>query len=102
MVNPISSNNVTRLRLAGDTEAAPARSGGATAAPARLSAGSTAADDVSLSAAASTLPEALTKGPPIDRALVDRISTEIAEGRYPIKADMIAEALFREVHDMNF
>lgn len=101
MVNPISSNNVTRLRLAGDTEPAQTRSGSATASSPRLT-GSTAADDVSLSAAASTLPEALTKGPPIDRALVDRISTEIAEGRYPIKADMIAEALFREVHDMNF
>jgi negative regulator of flagellin synthesis FlgM len=100
MVNPISSNNVTRLRPAGEAETAQTR-GGATAAPQpRLTTG-TAADDVSLSAAAGRLPEALTKGPPVDRALVDRIGEAIAEGRYPIRPDLIAEALFRDVQDMN-
>lgn len=101
MVNPISSNNTTRLRQVGEAEPAQTRGGAApTATPLRGAAAATA-DGVSLSTAASSLPEALTKGPPIDRALVDRIGEAISEGRYPIKPDLIAEALFRDVHDMN-
>jgi len=101
MVNPISSNNVTRLRPTGETDTAAARHG---AAPTAQRGGGidSAADNVNLSAQASRLPEALTKGPPIDRALVDRIGEAVAEGRYPIKPDLIADALLRDFHDMNF
>ncbi len=100
MVAPISSNNITRLRPAGEADTSPTRAAGAAAAPTRLP-GGPSADGVSLSADASRLPEALTQGPPVDRALVDRIGAAIAEGNYPIKPDLIAEALFRDVHDMN-
>jgi len=44
----------------------------------------------------------LTQGPPIDRALIDRIGEAIIEGRYPIKPDLIADALIRDGHDMQF
>lgn len=101
MVNPISSNNVARLRPPGEADTPPARAGGAAAAAPTRPTGGPAADGVSLSANASRLPEALTQGPPVDRALVDRIGAAIAEGKYPIKPDLIAEALFRDVHDMN-
>lgn len=100
MVNPISSTNVTRLRAAIAGDAAPTR--GEAAVPAVPSrAPGEATDNVSLSTGAARLPEQLAKGPPIDRALVDRISEAVAEGRYPIRPDFIADALFREVHDMN-
>jgi len=99
MVNSISTNNISRLRQIAETDPTQARSGSTPGAQPRAPSG-TAADDVSLSPAASRLPAALTQGPPVDRALVDRIGEAIAEGRYPIKPDLIAEALFRDVHDM--
>jgi len=101
MVNPISSNNISRLRPIGEADATQTQGAGAASTQPRA-VGGTTVDDLSLSPAASRLPEALTQGPPIDRALVDRIGEAIAEGRYPIKPDLIAEALFRDVHDMQF
>lgn len=100
MVNPISLNNAARPRVLGEADAAPARSGAAVSHPSPRSTGE-AADNVSLSTEAARLPEELTKGPPIDRALVDRIGEAVAQGRYPIRPDLIADALFREVRDMN-
>jgi negative regulator of flagellin synthesis FlgM len=101
MVNSISSNNISRLRPLGEVDATQTQGSAAAGTQAKAVGGKTV-DDLSLSPAASRLPDGLTQGPPIDRALVDRIGEAIAEGRYPIKPDLIAEALFRDVHDMQF
>lgn len=53
-------------------------------------------DSVLLSVAAGTLPAGLAGGPPVDAALVDRIGTAIAGGRYPVDPDRIAEAMFAD------
>jgi flagellar biosynthesis anti-sigma factor FlgM len=99
MVNPITSNSLSRLRSIGESDPMQTKGGAAPSGPQRGPAGNTS-DGVSLSAEAMRLPEALTKGPPIDRALVERIGTAIAEGRYPIKPDLIADALVRDGYDM--
>ena len=95
MVNSIS-NQMPRLRLATDIDQStrPAGlSGRTTTAPVG------SADSLRLSAGASTLPETLRQGPPVDSALVDRIGQAIAQGRYPVDPDRIAEALFRDYLD---
>lgn len=99
MVNPIYSIPISRLRSVGDADSTQTKSGAAPAAPNRVAFGNTS-DGLSLSAESIRLPSALTQGPPIDRALVDRIGEAIAEGRYPIKPDLIADALVRDGHDM--
>jgi negative regulator of flagellin synthesis FlgM len=58
-------------------------------------------DSVQLSVGPGILPAALTGGPPVDTALVARIGTAIAAGRYPVDPDRIAEALFRDYADLN-
>jgi negative regulator of flagellin synthesis FlgM len=99
MVNPISPSGAPRLRPASEPDGASVKP--SVAQPARPGTGGTvnAADSVSLSPGASTMPEALRGGPPIDRGLVDRISDAIANGRYPIDPSRIAEAIFRDVSD---
>jgi flagellar biosynthesis anti-sigma factor FlgM len=99
MVNPISSSGPTKLGAVADSEVsrnrAPADARSITAP------GKGATDSLSLSPGATRLPEGLTGGPPIDRALVDRVSTAIANGSYPIDPTRIAEAIFRDVSDMH-
>ena len=95
MVNSIS-NQMPRLRPAAETDA--------TLRPASLSGQSStapvaSADSLRLSTGASSLPEALRQGPPIDSAMVERISEAIAAGRYPIDPAKIADALFRDYLD---
>ena len=99
MVNPLSPSGSPRLRLPTEAEGSGLRGG--PAGVARPASGGTvnAADSLSLSPGASTMPEALRGGPPIDRGLVDRISAAIAEGRYPIDPTRIADAIFRDVAD---
>lgn len=101
MVNPISSQSIARLRPVGDADQTKSQSGPAVSGQGRGVSSSTS-DGVSLSAEAISLPAALTQGPPIDRALIDRIGEAIIEGRYPIKPDLIADALIRDGHDMQF
>lgn len=57
-------------------------------------------DSLTLSVQARGLPEAMLKGPPVDRALVERLSTAIAEGQYPINPAAIAEAMCRDCFDL--
>lgn len=60
------------------------------------------ADGVSLSEAASTQMGAqlAEKGPPFDLETVAKIKEAIAEGRYPIDTQAIAESLFSGYADM--
>lgn len=98
MVNPITSN-VTRLRSSLDVEtqrASQQASGSKSSGP-----GAGPRDSLSLSASAGALPEALTQGPPVDRALVDRLVTAISEGAYPIDPERIADVLFRDGLDFS-
>ncbi len=95
MVNQIPSN-ITQLRHIGETDlntASSARAQGTVAKPMR---GGTA-DEVALSASARQLPLEMTKGPPVDQALVAHLSSEIAAGRYPLNPDKIADALAAQV-----
>lgn len=98
MVNPITSN-VTRLRPALDVETHRASQPATGTKPSGVGAGPR--DSLSLSASAGVLPEALTQGPPVDRALVDRLATAISEGAYPIDPDRIADVLFRDGQDFS-
>ncbi|WP_126979236.1 flagellar biosynthesis anti-sigma factor FlgM [Frigidibacter oleivorans] len=43
---------------------------------------------------------AMAEGPPVDQALVDRISARIAAGTYPLDPGRIAEALMRDGLDL--
>lgn len=100
MVNPVTPN-ITRLRPVTELEpdrgaARPTASGAAPAAP-----GKVGMDSLSLSAEAGSLPEALRQGPPIDRALVDRLAGAIAAGAYPIDPERIADVLFRDAIDLS-
>lgn len=47
------------------------------------------------------LPSGLMAGPPIDAAMVARLSEAVAAGRYPIDPDRIAEALLRDHADFH-
>jgi negative regulator of flagellin synthesis FlgM len=67
---------------------------------AATAAGPVTEDSVQLSVGPGILPAALTGGPPVDTALVSRIGTAIAAGRYPVDPDRIAEALFRDYADL--
>ncbi|WP_354003995.1 flagellar biosynthesis anti-sigma factor FlgM [Pseudotabrizicola algicola] len=91
---------MSRLRPSGDVDPANTR-GSAASASNNRGAGAPSTDDLSLSSGALSLPDALRQGPPIDKALVEQIGAAIAEGRYPIKPDLIAEAMFRDVHALN-
>lgn len=96
----LTPTNITRLRTAGDAETP--RAQGAAPAPARPAAPDAArADTLSLSTAARSLPEVMLKGPPVDTALVERLSTAISEGNYPIDSAKIAEAMFSASLDLS-
>ena len=94
MVNNITSN-ITQLRPVGDADLSRSGKaqpgGGTTTAVAHPS-----TDDVRLSVAPRTLPMEMQKGPPVDQGLVDRLSGEIASGRYPLDPARIADALFSQ------
>jgi len=96
MVNQITSN-ITQLRAIGET--GHAQSGKtqfmpAGGAPTR---GAENSDEVSLSPSARSLPAEMVKGPPIDADIVERLSAEIAAGRYPLNPARIADALAAQV-----
>lgn len=95
MVNSITSN-ISQFRSISETDLS--RSGKATAGgsvePPSPVAG---AEDVVLSSAARALPAEMTKGPPVNEALVAHLSSEIAAGRYPLDPGKIAEALSSQV-----
>jgi negative regulator of flagellin synthesis FlgM len=100
----VTPTNITRLRLAGDVDTQRAASGaaghptaGAVATPAT---GATGADSLRLSDQAMSLSQGMLKTPPIDRALVDRLGTAIAEGRYPVDPERIAQAMFADSFDL--
>jgi flagellar biosynthesis anti-sigma factor FlgM len=96
----LTPTNITRLRTAGDAETQ--RAQGAAPAPARPAAPDAAqADTLSLSTAARSMPEVMLKGPPVDTALVERLSTAISEGNYPIDSAKIAEAMFSASLDLS-
>jgi negative regulator of flagellin synthesis FlgM len=95
MVNQITSN-ITQLRGIGDQDGARGAKGASSGAISKLG-GAERVDSVSLSTAARSLPAEMTKGPPIDTALVTHLSAEIAAGRYPIDANKIADALSSQV-----
>lgn len=98
MVGPLTPN-VSRLRPVGDTEAPRAKAEGAVrATPA--AAGPVHADSVALSGGPRALPEGMLKGPPVDAALVERLGSAIAEGRYPVDPERIAAALCRDCLDL--
>jgi flagellar biosynthesis anti-sigma factor FlgM len=95
MVNHITSN-ITQLRGIGDQDGSRGTKGLSTGAMPKLG-GADRVDSVALSSAARSLPAEMTKGPPIDTALVAHLSAEIAAGRYPIDANKIADALSSQV-----
>jgi negative regulator of flagellin synthesis FlgM len=97
----ITPPNPSRLRLASDADApqtTPLPQGAALPRPA--GAERPATDGVNLSPQARGLSEAMGKAPPVDRALVDRIGVAIAEGRYPVDPQRIAEAMFAQSFDL--
>lgn len=100
MVNPVTSS-ITRLRPVTELEADRSFLGARPAASAPAAPGKMGRDSLSLSAEAGSLPEALREGPPIDRALVDRLAGAIAAGAYPIDPGRIADVLFRDAIDLS-
>lgn len=95
MVSSISSRfGQPRLTTNNDSPAGPAT-------PRPAGPGAAATDLVSLSSGGRIMPSGLPAEPPIDRALVDRLGAAIAEGRYPIDPERLAEALFRDHLDFN-
>ncbi|MCH8465889.1 MAG: flagellar biosynthesis anti-sigma factor FlgM [Roseinatronobacter sp.] len=95
MVNSITSN-ISQLRGIAETDlsrSGKAPPGGGIAQPSPIA----GAEDVILSSAARTLPAEMTKGPPVNEALVAHLSSEIAAGRYPLDPGKIAEALSSQV-----
>lgn len=99
MVEPVShSAGKSRIQRPGSESphvAAPGTQSTATARGPEASAKLGAADSLTLSAAAQTLPSALRSGPPIDIETVTRIREAIAENRYPIDLNAITESLFQ-------
>lgn len=95
MVNQITSN-ITQLRNVTDTDASrgskPVLNGALSKADPKG-----AAENVSFSANALSLPGEMKKGPPIDTEMVAQLSTEIAAGRYPLNPAKIAEALSAQI-----
>lgn len=100
MVEPVSySAGKARLQRAGGENTNPTGSAAnGASAPSRIanaSAPASAAEMVSISAAAKGLPSELKAGPPIDIESVDRIRVAISENRYPIDLKAITESLFQ-------
>jgi flagellar biosynthesis anti-sigma factor FlgM len=101
-VNPA---NITRLRLMGEADTSraatsapgtgPSQAGPSAAAPAQAG-----GDNLRLSDQARALSEGMMKGPPVDRALVERLGSAIAEGRYPVDPDRIAAAMCADCFDL--
>jgi negative regulator of flagellin synthesis FlgM len=97
----ITPPNITRLRPVNDADTLRAGTGGPIPTSARPAGPEAAATDgLSLSAQARTLSEGMLKGPPVDSALVERLSAAIAEGRYPVDPDRIAQAMFADSFDL--
>ena len=103
----VTPTNITRLRLAGDVDTQRAAGGaaghptaGAVVPAATGASGATGADSLRLSDQAMSLSQGMLKTPPIDRALVDRLGTAIAEGRYPVDPERIAQAMFADSFDL--
>lgn len=106
----VTPANITRLRLAGETDTqratGSAPSGTGSASLASPAAGQTAAahpggaDNLRLSAQAQALPAGLLKGAPVDSAMVERLGTAIAEGRYPLDPERIAQAICADCFDL--
>ena len=97
----VTPTNITRLRLAGESEtprAASVAPGASVAGPAASHSGGT--DSLRLSTQAKGLAEGLMKGPPVDVALVERLGTAIAEGRYPVDPERIAQAMCADCFDL--
>jgi flagellar biosynthesis anti-sigma factor FlgM len=95
MVNSITSN-ISQLRGISDADVSrsgKAPPGSSIAQPAPVA----GADDVVLSSSARTLPAEMTKGPPVNEALVAHLSAEIAAGRYPLDPAKIADALSSQI-----
>ena len=90
----ITPANITRLRLAGEAES-PRATHGATqgaASPAGVDRAGRV-DTLRLSDQARTLSEGMARTPPVDGALVARLGSAIAEGRYPLDPERIAAAI---------
>jgi flagellar biosynthesis anti-sigma factor FlgM len=94
----VTPTQVSRLRLAAETEIQ--RTQPATTAPA-VTTEPSQQDQLNLSAQARGLPEAMVKGPPVDRSLVDRLGAAIADGRYPIDPAGVADAMLRDYFDIS-
>jgi negative regulator of flagellin synthesis FlgM len=97
----ITPTNITRLRLASEADApqaAPSAQNPALPRPAGPD--RPAADGVNLSPQARSLSDAMIKAPPVDRALVERLGHAIAEGRYPVDPERIAQAMFADSFDL--
>jgi len=98
MVGPITSN-ISRLRSVGESETPRPQADAGIRTAQGVSQAQTA-DSLSLSSNPRALPEAMLKGPPVDTALVERLGSEIAQGRYPVDPERIAAALCRECFDL--
>lgn len=97
----ITPANITRLRLSGEADI-PRTTQGATHGTGGPAGADQAgrADTLRLSDQARTLSEGMARTPPVDTALVERLGTAIAEGRYPLDPERIAAAICADCYDL--
>ncbi|WP_435256734.1 flagellar biosynthesis anti-sigma factor FlgM [Thioclava sp. FR2] len=97
MVEPVSHSawKTGIRRLDPETTQVSGRIKGAVSHRTESAALSRAMDNVMISSAATSLPDELKAGPPIDNVSVNRIRQAIAENRYPIDLRAITDSLFQ-------
>ena len=101
----ITPANITRLRLAGEAES-PRATQSSTHGTTQGTGGPAGADQAGradtlrLSDQARTLSEGMARTPPVDGALVARLGSAIAEGRYPLDPERIAAAICADCFDL--
>ncbi len=99
MVDSINNSMAARVRLQPTaTDAANPSTAGATQAGRSNNAPVSAVDQVVLSGqiGSTQINDLVEKGPPFDIERVSRIREAVSEGRYPVDASRIAEAMFQD------
>lgn len=80
----------------GDADDVGASKAGAATPPAS---GGAAADTVSLTPGAGSLPEALKAGPTVDSGKVSQLRDAIAQGNYPVNIDKLAQSILTSLKE---